>query len=575
MRIIGINNEMYISSACLIADGKISGAAAEERFTRDKLSRAFPKNAIAYCLKEAGIQMTDVDFIALSWNPSVYFSKFNPLFSGQRRHLVEQMYSVPDNLMHFYNRPLPDYVYQEVGSGNLKSRIYYITHHRTHAANGFFLSPFDSAAILTADAQGEFESTTFSHGQGNKIKFISGINYPHSLGVLYSAFTEYLGFYPNSDEWKVMAMASYAKPENRFYKLMKEHIVRFPAEDNFELDLSFFKGFIHEQPDSFSEKMTRVFGPPRQRGEELTDRHFEIAAALQQLFQDAAVYLLKALYDKTKEKNLVLSGGCFMNSVFNGRALELTPFENIFISSCPDDSGNCFGAALYLYNHILGKGRIGAMRHNYYGPDYSNDEIRSILSNYNLHFEYKEDMPKFAAGLLAEGKIIGWFQGRMEFGQRALGNRSILADPRDPGMKDAINGAVKYRENFRPFAPAVLKERQQEYFETGASGGASFMERVHAVRPEKRKVIPAVVHVDGSGRLQTVEKDTNPKFYALINEFERITGVPVVLNTSFNLNNEPIVCSPKDAIRTFYSSGLDVLILGDYAVVKEDRGARQ
>jgi len=559
---------MYISSACLIRDGKMIAAGAEERFTRDKLTRVFPQKAIEYCLKEAGMRITDVDFIATSWNPGTYFTKFNPIFSGQRRHLVEQLYSIPDHLMHFYGRPDVDHLCQEIIGTFGKSKVYYITHHRAHAANGFFLSPFESAAILTADAQGEFESTTFCHGHRNKITHIKSINYPHSIGALYSTLTEYLGFKPNSDEWKVMAMASYADFQNKYYTLFKEHVVRFPSGGSFELDLSFFNGFIHEQPHLYTEKLAHLFGPPRERDEELQDPHFEIAAALQKIFEDTAIHLLNWLYEHTKEKNLVLSGGSFMNSVFNGKVLELTPFENLFISSCPDDSGNCFGAAYYLYNHLLNCNRGEPMRHNYYGPQYGDQELEQALNKNNLKYARAENICAYTAELLSQGKIIGWFQGRMEFGQRALGNRSILADPRRAEMKDKVNETVKFRESFRPFAPAVLKEKQHEYFEIGTGADVPFMEKVYHIRPEKRADIPAVVHVDGSGRLQTVQKETNPFFYCLLEEFEKNTGIPVILNTSFNLNGEPIVCTPQDALRTFFSCGMDTLILGNYVVQK-------
>ena len=570
MRIIGINTEMYISSACLIEDGRIIAAACEERFTRKKMTRAFPNNAIRYCLEKAGVGINEIDFIVVSWNPAAYFTKFNPLFSAQRRHLVELAYSVPDNLMHFYGRPLAEHLYQEFGVGSSKCRIYYITHHRAHAANAFFLSGFDSAAILTADAQGEFESTTFCKGKSNKINVIQSINYPHSLGGLYSTFTEYLGFRPNSDEWKVMAMASYAQPENKFYEFIKENIVHFPTEESFELNLSFFKGFLHEQPGLFAEKLAQQFGPPRRSNEKIEERHFAVASALQKISEDIAVHLLKALYKNTAEKNLALSGGFFMNSVFNGKISQLTPFKKVFVSSCPDDSGNCFGAAFYLYNHILGHKRAPSIKHNYFGPSYTKEEIKNTLSEFKLPFVYNDDVSQLAAKYISDGKIIGWFQGSMEFGQRALGNRSILADPRNPNMKDVINKAVKFREGFRPFAPAVLKEKQREYFEMeDTDGDVPFMEKVYPVKSSKRGDIPAVCHVDGSGRIQTVDKETNPKFYALIKEFEKISGVPVVLNTSFNLNNEPIVCSPKDALRTFFSCGLDVLIIDNYVVVKD------
>jgi carbamoyltransferase len=568
MKIIGINNEMHISSACLIEDGKIVAAAAEERFTREKLTRKFPLQTIKYCLKEANIRMDEIDYIATSWNPGIYFTKFNPIFSGQRRHMVEQLYSVPDNLMQLHGRPEVDYVFQEISGRFGKTKTYYITHHRTHAANGFFLSPFSSAAILTADAQGEFESTTFCHGKGNKINFVKGINYPHSLGALYSTFTEFLGFRANSDEWKVMALASYSDPNNEFYKLLKEEVVKFQGEGGFELNLSYFKGFLHDQPNLYTEKLVETFGSARERNDELQERHFEIAAALQKISEEVVVHLLNWLFQQTREKNLVLSGGYFMNSVFNGKVLELTPFENLFVSPCPDDSGNCLGAAFYLYNHILGKDRGIPMQHNYYGPQFTDKDIEGILKGYNLNYTYDENIFKKTAKLLSEGNIIGWFQGRMEFGQRALGNRSILADPRKSDMQDKVNKAVKFRESFRPFAPAVLKEEQDVYFEIGKGGDVPFMEKVYPVKPVKRDKIPAVVHVDGSGRIQTVTKELNPGFYSLIEEFEKITHIPIVLNTSFNLNGEPIVCTPGDAIKTFYSCGLDALVIGNYIVQK-------
>ncbi len=568
MKILGINNEMHISSACLIVDGKIVAAAAEERFTREKLTRKFPLQTIKYCFEEANIKMEEIDYIATSWNPGIYFTKYNPIYSGQRRHMVEQLYSVPDNLMQLYVRPEVDYVFQEISGSFGKTNTYYITHHRTHAANGFFLSPFSSAAILTADAQGEFESTTFCHGKDNKINFIRDNNYPHSLGALYSTFTEFLGFRANSDEWKVMALASYADPNNEFYKLLKEEVVKFQVDGNFELNLSYFKGFLHDQPNLYTERLVETFGKARERDEELQERHFEIASALQKISEEAVVHLLNWLFQQTREKNLVLSGGLFMNSVFNGKVLELTPFDNLFVSSCPDDSGNCFGAALYLYNHILGKGRSVPMSHNYYGPQYTDSEIEEALKGYNLNFAYEENIFKKAAKLLSEGNVIGWFQGRMEFGQRALGNRSILADPRKADMKNKVNRAVKFRESFRPFAPAVIKEKQEEYFEIGKGGDVPFMEKVYPVIMDKRDQIPAVVHADGSGRIQTVIKELNPGFYSLIEEFEKITHIPIVLNTSFNLNGEPIVCTPSDAIKTFYSCGLDTLVIGNYIVHK-------
>ena len=569
MYIIGINSDMYISSACLLHNGRIIAACAEERLTRQKMTRVFPHKAIEFCLNEAGITSAQVDAYATSWNPAVYFQKFNPIFSGQRRHLVESLYSIPDNIMQLYGRPKAEYTHEEIAGEFGKTSIYHITHHRAHAANGFYLSPFEKAAIFTSDAQGEIETTTFCLGQGNKIELLNAINYPHSLGALYSSFTEFLGCRPNSDEWKVMAMASYGTANNSYYKTLKEELISFPDESSMELNLTYFNGFLHDQPNQYTQKLVDLLGPARQADEALTTKHYEIAAGLQQLSEEAAVHMLNGLFKQTKEKNLVLSGGFFMNSVLNGKITELTPFENVFISSCPDDSGNCFGAAYYLYHQILNHKRtISPMTHNSFGPSFSDEEIEKVLKSHKVSYQKIPHVEQVAAKQLVEGEIIGWFQGKMEFGQRALGNRSILADPRKQSTKDKVNLAIKYREAYRPFAPAVLQEKQDEYFEVGSRGDVLFMEKVYRVRQEIQDKIQAVVHTDGSGRIQTVKKETSPLYYALIEAFEKETGIPIVLNTSFNLNGEPIVCFPQDALRTFFACGMDSLFLGNYWIQK-------
>jgi carbamoyltransferase len=568
MKIIGVNNDMYISSACILENGKIIAAGAEERFSRVKQTRAFPVKAIEYCLKEADVEINEIDYISFSWNPAVYFTKYNPLFSGQRRHHLENMYSVMDNVLHFYDRPEADYVQQILNVNGSEIKVYQITHHRCHAANGFLLSPFEHAAIMTADSQGEFESTTFCRGSGNTIELLDRINYPHSLGMLYSTFTEFLGFKPNSDEWKVMAMGAFCDSDTDYFKKIKNQVFKTNSEDRLELDLTFFNGYLADQPNLYSEKFVDMFGHPRRPGDDFEQRHYEIARALQSVTEDVIFRLLNSLYDKTLEKNLVVSGGVFMNSVLNGKILENTPFEKFFVTSCPDDSGNCFGAALYLYNHILDNDERHIMTHNFYGPLFSDNEIESVLSKYKLSYFKTDNTAAFAAKQIFDGKIIGWFQGRMEFGQRALGNRSILADPRSLKMKDKVNQAIKYRESFRPFAPAVLEEKQHEYFNIGQGGNASFMEKVYSVKNSKMGTIDAVTHVDGTARIQSVGRDDNEKFYNLIEEFEKLSGIPIVLNTSFNLNGEPIVCTPTNALKTFYSCGLDLLILNDYVIEK-------
>jgi len=571
MKIVGINNDMYISSACLLNSGEIIAAGAEERFTRRKMTREFPSQAIKYCFKEGNILAEDVDAWAIAWNPGVYLKKYNPIFSGQRRHLIEQLYSVPDNVSQFYGRPDCEHFYQELSFSGQKAKIHYITHHRAHAANAFFLSPFDTAAIMTSDAQGEFESTTFSNGKGTSIQQLKSLNYPHSLGVLYSTITEFLGFRPNSDEWKVMAMGALTDQTGPYYHYFSDTLCQINPNNLFELDLSYFKGHIHEQPNLYTEKMIDLLGPPRLPEAPFEERHYQIAKALQIVSEEITFELLKQLYKLTKEKNLAVSGGFFMNSVLNGKILENTPFENIFISSCPDDSGNCFGAALYIHNHIQGNPRIEPMQHNYYGPAFSKQQIESTLKRFKVKYtKLNGNEAETAARHIAKGKIIGWFQGRMEFGQRALGNRSILADPRQKEMKAKINSAIKYRESFRPFAPAVLQESQDKYFSIGQAGDTPFMEKVYPGRPEKADIIPAVFHDDGTCRLQSVSKKNNDKFYNLIESFDKITGIPVVINTSFNLNGEPIVCTPEDALKTFFSCGLDVLIMDEFEITKNN-----
>lgn len=572
MKILGISHDMFISSAALIENGNIVAGTAEERLSRQKQTREFPGKAIDFCLDEAGCTIDDIDFIASSWNPGVYLKNFNPLFSDKRRFKSEHLYSVTDNIFKRYSpedKEKVDYVKQTVTMMNKECNIFFITHHRAHAANAFFLSPFENAAILTADSQGELESTTFCTGKKNKIEHIKSIDYPQSLGAFYSAVTEFLGFRPNSDEWKVMALASFAKPENEYYKLFKEHIFSLFPDGTYEFDLRYFQGYNHEQPDLYTEKLATLLGPPRSKDAPLTERHYEIAAAMQQVSEEIGFHMLGWLHKKTNMDNLALSGGFFMNSVFNGKILKNTPFKKLYISSCPDDSGNAIGSALYLYNHIMNKPERYEMSHNFIGPGFDNDTIKNELEKFGLPAEFENDIERKAARMIGDGKLVGWFQGKMEFGQRALGNRSIIADPRAAETKDKVNLAVKYRESFRPFAPAVLEEEAEKYFDMEPGTQVPFMEKVYMIREDKQNEIPAVMHVDGTGRLQTISEKVNPKFYKMINEFYKITGIPIVLNTSFNLNGEPIVCTPSDAIRTFFSCGLDVLIIGNYLLQKK------
>lgn len=571
MFILGLNHDLYISSAALIEDGRICAAAAEERFTREKHTRDFPRHAVGFCLNAAGISMGEVDHVATAWNPGAYMIKRNPLVSEHRRFKSEYLYSVPDNLLDLYpeSEREVDHVHQRFVLGGSECSVFHVTHHRAHAANAFLISPFEEAAIMTADSQGEFESTTFGVGRGNRIEISGRINHPHSLGAFYATFTDYLGFRPNRDEWKVMALAACAKGDAAALgQTVRDEMVTTREDGGFSLNLAYFGDFLHERPHHYTALTEGLLGPARRPEEPLEDRHYLIAAAMQKVAEEVTFNALRALHGRTRLDALCVSGGFFMNSVINGKILSETPFRELFVSPCPDDSGNSMGAALYLYNHILDQPERQPLRHNFFGPSFDDDEIEKTLAASGLRARRSDDVENETAAALADGKLVGWFQGAMEFGQRALGNRSILADPRDPAIRDRINAAIKFRESFRPFAPAVPAEAAAEYFEIEPGGAIPFMERVVPVRPEKRGIIPGVVHYDGSARVQTVSADTSPAFHRLISLFAEKTGVPVLLNTSFNLNGEPIVMSPNDAIRTFATCGLDLLVMGNYMLDK-------
>ena len=573
MRILGLNHDMYISSAALLVDGRIVAATPEERFTRSKHTRAFPQNAIQYCLNEADVAIEEIDYIANAWNPAIYFSSFNPLISTNRRFKHEYLISVPDNIlaMSDLTDQSPKYVMQKIPYQDFEQTFYYITHHMTHAANAFFTSPFDDAAIFTADSQGEIQSTTFGYGNDNNLTTLKSINHPHSLGAFYATFTEYLGYRAHSDEWKVMALAAYSDKEDRtYYDLISNNLITKFEDGSYELNLMYFKDFIFDQPNLYTDALINLLGPARKSNTPFESRHYQIAAAMQKIIEETVFNSLTALQKETNSRNLVLAGGLFMNSLMNGKISAMTPFENIYIPSCPDDSGNSIGAALYLYHNILKNKSPQPLHHTYLGPEFSNKEIKMAMEKVGLKAKKFDNIEIEAAKLLANGALIGWFQGRMEFGQRALGNRSILADPRDVSIKKRINQTIKSREGFRPFAPSILKDRVAEYFDVTEGTEVPYMEKVFPIRAERQSEIPAVTHEDGTGRVQTVSKEINPKFYQLIEAFDKITGTPILLNTSFNINGEPIVYSPDDALKTFFSCGLTVLVMGDYLLTKSD-----
>lgn len=567
MYVLGIAHDLWISSAALVHDGEVVAAACEERFNRQKKYRGFPRRAIDFCLRQAGIRLEDVGLVVSGWNPAWHLAAPHPRFSAAARWRAEYLYAIP-NLLYQHAAAFPKGPIEE-RFGDLEVPLLHIDHQLAHAANAFYLSPYEEAAFLTADGRGERQTMLF--GVANEAGFNpqGEVLYPHSLGLFYGMVTQYLGFRPDSDEWKVMALAAYEADDGRYYNVLRD-LVQVREDGTFRLQLSMC-GF--HQPDVYggmfyTPDLVEALGlPPRQPDEPLTADHRRLAWAMQRVFEETMTASLTVLHAQTGLDRVVLGGGCMMNSVYNGKITSQTPFREAFISSCPDDSGISVGAALWGYHQRVAAPRRVAHRHNYWGPCFR-EEAEATLQRCRLRYERLEDPSQTAAELLAEGALIGWFQGRMEFGQRALGNRSILADPRREDTKDAVNLAVKYREAFRPFAPAILADRQKQYFDTAEEGSVPFMERVYSFREEVRERVPAVVHADGTGRLQTVTERANPRFFSLIRHFEKLTGIPLVLNTSFNLNGEPIVCAPVDAIRTFYSCGLDALIIEDFLIRK-------
>ena len=459
----------------------------------------------------------------------------------------------------------------------MKAELHRVEHHRAHIASSFYVSGFEEAACLSVDGFGDFVSTMFAEGTGTKLDIFEHVEFPHSLGVFYTAATQYIGFHKYGDEYKVMGLASYGEPE---YLSEFRKIVQLKNDGQFELDLDYF---LHHSEGVdmtwyncaptmgmlYSDKFAERFGPPREPRAEITKRHENIAASLQAMLEEAVFHLLDYLYQKTKNKNLCMAGGVAFNCVANGKILENTPFQEIFIQPAAGDAGTAIGAAYYIYHSTLGEPRCFTMKDVFYGPGYSDKELAEALEKYELKYEVYDDegIVRAAAKAAADGQVVGWFQGRSEFGPRALGNRSIVVDPRSMEMKDLINKRVKYREPFRPFCPSILAEAVGDYFEQ--TYPEPFMLKAYKVKEDKKEVIPAVTHVDGTGRLQSVQKDVNPKYWTLIKEFENLTGVPVVLNTSFN-ENEPIVNSPEEAIECFLRTKMDCLILGNYFVRKEE-----
>jgi len=572
MYILGLTT-LGDSAATLIKDGEIVAAAEEERFSRRKHHSGFPYNAMQYCLDEAGIGISDVAHIGLYWKPWVLRHKAmqalksaiisRDMFKARVDRGVAQ---VGESYLGMLRHPRR--IREHFGESDFK--FHFLEHHQCHAASAFFVSGFAEAAIMTWDGTGEDTTTLFCRGEDRSIRPFKRIKLPHSLGQFYSAVTNYLGFDMfEGDEWKVMGLAAYGKPE--YYDFFAKRVLSVNGHHDFRLDIRVLDHHLAKHYQ-FSKDIIKSLGPPRAKGDELTQKHWDIAASAQKVLEDTALHLLAGLHEETGSENLCMAGGVAFNSVMNGRIMTETPFKRFFIQPAAGDAGCSLGAALLVWHSRLQQPRKFRMEHAYYGPGFTSEECASALRAAGLSFHTLPDeelLPRVAS-LLADGAVIGWFQGRMEFGPRALGNRSFIADPRRSDMRELLNQKVKLREWFRPLAPSMLAEAAEGLF--GHPHYDPFMITVLNVREEKRDAIPSVVHVDGTARPQTVSKNVNPRYWQLIHEFEKLTGVPLLLNTSFNIQ-EPIVLSPEDAIRTFSRANFDALVLENHLVLRKEQTA--
>ncbi|MBI3599216.1 MAG: carbamoyltransferase [Nitrospinae bacterium] len=572
MYILGISCYYHDSAACLLKDGEIIAAAQEERFTRKKHDFHFPHNAIKYCLSEARVGINDINFVGFYDKPFVKFER-----------ILETYLSVAPAGIRSFIQAMPLWIHQKLWIPQLIQKelcytgeIIFTEHHESHAASAFFPSPFEDAAILTADGVGEWTTTSMGVGKGNKITITDEIKFPHSLGLLYSAFTYYCGFKVNSGEYKLMGAAPFGEP--KYVDLIMNELIDLKEDGSFKLNMKYF-GYLDDLKMT-NGRFDKLFGMlPRKSETKMDQKYLDIARSAQVVTEEVMLRMTRRLYKETGLKNICLAGGVALNCVANGRIIRETPFENIFIQPAAGDAGGALGVAQFIRYQYLGNerktdGKKDSMKASYLGPSFSNDYIKKFLENYKIPFELFENdkLASKTAQLIAEKNVIGWFQGRMEFGPRALGNRSILGDARFPEMKDTVNMKIKFREAFRPFAPSVLKEKTSEYFDIREDLESPYMLLVAPVREDKR-VIPAVTHLDYSARIQTVMREDNPLYYDLINEYYKLTGVPVIINTSFNVRGEPIVCTPEEAYRCFMRTNMDFLVMGNFLLDKKEQTA--
>lgn len=591
--ILGISAFYHDSAAALVVDGRVVAAAQEERFTRRKHDAAFPKQAVDDCLQTARLDASQIDHV-------VFYEK--PLLKFER--LLETYLAVaPAGLKSFF-KAAPIWLHEKLQlsrvmneglSGKYQRPFVFVEHHEAHAASAFYPSPFEEAALLTVDGVGEWATATLGIGRGSKIELTHELRFPHSLGLLYSAFTYFCGFRVNSGEYKLMGLAPYGTP--RYVDLILKHLVDLRQDGSFRMNMDYFN--YCAGLTMTSAKFERRFGgPPRKPESPLTQRELDLAASVQQVTEEIILRMANNLYRETKQRNLCLAGGVALNCVANGRLLREGPFEKIWVQPAAGDSGGALGAALFTWHQLLEKKRTpdptDTQSGSLLGPEFSEHEIAAILTSQGAISKISSDdatLCETTAHLIAEGKVVGWFQGRMEFGPRALGNRSILGDARNPDMQSVMNLKIKFRESFRPFAPVVLAEKSADYFDLPREAESPYMLIVAPLRTEHRlparrtgkqgieqvreirSDIPAVTHVDYSARIQTVDSKRNSLLYQLLQTFERQTGCPVMINTSFNVRSEPIVCTPSDAYRCFMATDMDVLVVGRHILLKNEQPA--
>ncbi|MDP4266814.1 MAG: carbamoyltransferase N-terminal domain-containing protein [Bacteroidota bacterium] len=565
MNILGISCYYHDSAACLVKDGEVVAAVQEERFNRIKNSSDFPLNAINYCIQAGNISFNEIDYIGFYEKPYLKFS----------RVIIDHIKAFPYSYRNFLRTipnwlqdrlSLPIYLKKEL---SYEGKVLFIKHHLAHAASSFLVSPFENAAILTVDGVGEMATLSCGIGSGNKIDIKKEIHYPDSLGLIYTAVTTYLGFAANSGEGKTMGLAGYGNP---VYLDKFKEIVDIASDGSFRIDQSYF-GF-NKGKRMYSNKFVKTFGKPKSKNEEFNQRHYDIAASLQRLVEDTILAIAKNLYDETKVDKLCMAGGVSLNCVTNQRILEETPFKEIFIQPAAGDAGAALGVAMYIHNCMLDNPRSFVMNNAYMGPEYTEEQMKRSLLKAGLDFKrYENDeLTKYIAAKIADNNTVGWFQGRLEFGPRALGNRSILGNPCNNEIKDVLNKKIKQREPFRPFAPVVHEDKANDYFEM--YGNSPFMLLAPRVKEDMKSKVPAITHIDGTARVQTINRDSNPILWDLINEFGKITGVYLVINTSFN-RQEPIVCSPDEAISCYNRTKMDYLVLGNFVVERGNEEAEK